>query len=98
MRMFEKASCGQCGKQFVNKGGLKRHIIRMHTVNSVNTSEQLSIVLMVTLDEAVDQNDKKNDDLVAALEEQVRMLNAGAKQRRNDKCAKVSPTKRRTCT
>ena len=40
VRMFDKATCGQCGKQFVNKGGLKRHVIRMHSVKSVSTSEQ----------------------------------------------------------
>ena len=50
------------------------------------------------VDEIRGVNDKKEDDQVAALEEQVRMLKAGAKPRRNDKSAKDSTTKCKTCT
>ena len=27
---MEKSVCGQCGKQFANKNGVKKHILRMH--------------------------------------------------------------------
>ena len=30
LNYMEKSSCGQCGKQFTNKKGVKPHIIRMH--------------------------------------------------------------------
>ena len=45
------------------------------------------------VDEIRGVNDKKDDDHGETLEEQIRMLKAGAKPRRNEKFAKVSTTK-----
>ena len=61
MRGMEKSSCGQCGKQFTNKKGVKQHILRMHVVkrlqpNPVKSSndiiclEKVSVVINENLE------------------------------------------------
>ena len=35
LKWMGKALCGDCGKQFMNKKGVKQHILRMHVKNRI---------------------------------------------------------------
>ena len=49
IKQMEKSVCGQCGKQFTNKKGVKQHMQRMHTTKKANKSN----VETITLEETV---------------------------------------------
>ena len=49
VKQMEKSLCGQCGKKFTNKKGVKQHMIRMHTNKTVKSN-----IETVTLEETID--------------------------------------------
>ena len=56
LRIYDKVTCTQCGKQFVNKGGLKRHLLRMHAIKNVSIEACTSDIF--TLEESVNASDQ----------------------------------------
>ena len=55
IKSIQRAMCGKCGKSFINKKGVKQHILRMH-VGKTKLSDENSIsaqALPVSLEEEV---------------------------------------------
>ena len=62
LRIYEKVTCTQCGKQFVNKGGLKRHLLRMHAIKNVSTEARQSDIF------TLEESDGSSDQVQVALQ------------------------------
>ena len=56
---MEKSVCGQCGKQYTNKKGVKQHMQRMHNKRANNPSTQ-TVTLEEEEEEHVDTPKKIN--------------------------------------
>ena len=77
-KAVQKSVCGKCGKQFVNKKGLKQHVQRMH---SSKREKRLPVKSTPIVDEIMNaatcQNSKTiSDDVNVTLEETVLDINA----------------------